>query len=76
MNFRKLVIVLALAAVFPAAQWLMAQGRGARGSSEQTAPAQPRPEPARHLLFIATPGDNGTDNQSGVCSTPIISIVL
>src|SRR4030095_15225712 len=26
----------------------------------------PRPEPDRHLVYIATPGDNGTDNQSGV----------
>ena len=26
----------------------------------------PRPEQIRHLVFIATPGDNGTDNQSGV----------
>ena len=23
-------------------------------------------EPIRHLVYIATPGDNGTDNQSGV----------
>src|SRR5882724_10451723 len=23
-------------------------------------------EPVRHLVYIATPGDNGTDNQSGV----------
>ena len=23
-------------------------------------------DPARHLVYIATPGDNGTDNQSGV----------
>src|SRR4026207_1071989 len=34
--------------------------------------AQPRPmrtgpdEEVRHLVYIATPGDNGTDNQSGV----------
>src|SRR5258706_5279691 len=34
--------------------------------SAQSTPAQPRPEPARHLVYIATPGDNGTDNQSGV----------
>ena len=26
----------------------------------------PRAEQIRHLVFIATPGDNGTDNQSGV----------
>jgi len=26
----------------------------------------PRPEPDRHLVYIATPGDGGTDNQSGV----------
>jgi WD40 repeat protein len=35
-------------------------GRGGRGGG---APAE---SPARHLLYIATPGDNGTDNQSGV----------
>jgi hypothetical protein len=28
--------------------------------------AGPRPEPDRHLVYIATPGDGGTDNQSGV----------
>jgi hypothetical protein len=26
----------------------------------------PRSEPVRHLVYIATPGDNGTDNQSGI----------
>ena len=25
-----------------------------------------RPEPLRHLLYIATPGDNGADGQSGI----------
>ena len=29
------------------------------------APRESAP-PVRHLVFIATPGDNGTDNQSGV----------
>jgi hypothetical protein len=30
------------------------------------APGAPRPDPIRHLVYIATPGDAGTDNQSGV----------
>jgi hypothetical protein len=27
---------------------------------------RPGPEPVRHLVYIGTPGDNGTDNQSGI----------
>ena len=34
--------------------------------SAQRGGAAPGPEPVRHLLYIGTPGDNGTDNQSGV----------
>ena len=34
--------------------------------SAQNNPARPRSEPVRHLVYIATPGDNGTDNQSGI----------
>ena len=34
--------------------------------SAQNNPRAPREAPARHLVYIATPGDNGTDNQSGV----------
>src|SRR6266850_4121011 len=34
--------------------------------SAQNNPAPPRSEPVRHLVYIATPGDNGTDNQSGI----------
>ena len=45
--------------------------RGRRGFDDDLRqrakrPAPPRPEPVRHLVYIATPGDNGTDNQSGV----------
>ncbi len=43
-------------AAVSAVSYVGAQNRG----------AQPLLEPARHLLYIATPGDNGTDNQSGV----------
>jgi len=32
--------------------------------SEQRAPRESTP--VRHLVYIATPGDNGTDNQSGI----------
>src|SRR5437762_10621411 len=34
--------------------------------SAQRNSAPPRSEPVRHLVYIATPGDNGTDNQSGI----------
>src|SRR5262245_25794595 len=34
--------------------------------SAQRAGGPPRSAPDRHLVYIATPGDNGTDNQSGV----------
>jgi hypothetical protein len=34
--------------------------------SAQTRTRAPREEPSRHLVYIATPGDNGTDNQSGI----------
>ncbi len=35
--------------------------------SAQNSPRAPRESaPVRHLVYIATPGDNGTDNQSGV----------
>ena len=35
--------------------------------SAQSNPRAPRDsEPVRHLIYIATPGDNGTDNQSGI----------
>jgi len=34
------------------------------GAQRNSAP--PRSEPVRHLVYVATPGDNGTDNQSGI----------
>src|SRR5579864_937137 len=34
--------------------------------SAQRGAGAPRSEPIRHLVYIATPGDDGTDNQSGV----------
>jgi hypothetical protein len=34
--------------------------------SAQRGGRAPTAEPIRHLLYIGTPGDNGTDNQSGV----------
>jgi hypothetical protein len=34
--------------------------------SAQRSAGPPRSEPIRHLVYIATPGDDGTDNQSGV----------
>jgi hypothetical protein len=34
--------------------------------SAQRGAGPPRSEPIRHLVYIATPGDDGTDNQSGV----------
>ena len=34
--------------------------------SAQRGAGAPAPDPVRHLVYIGTPGDNGTDNQSGV----------
>ena len=34
--------------------------------SAQRGAGATREEPIRHLVYVATPGDNGTDNQSGV----------
>ena len=34
--------------------------------SAQRGAGAAREEPIRHLVYVATPGDNGTDNQSGV----------
>src|SRR2546428_1933757 len=59
MYLRKLAIVLSLAAVFPAAQWLMAQGRGGQASATAAEPAR---QPGRggnaqrDLLYAAVPG--------------------
>ena len=59
MYLRKLAIVLSLAAVFPAAQWLMAQGRGGQASAPAAEPAR---QPGRggnaqrDLLYAAVPG--------------------
>jgi hypothetical protein len=35
-------------------------------AQERQRPARESSPPVRHLAYIATPGDNGTDNQSGV----------
>src|SRR5437762_9925457 len=35
-------------------------------SAQRNSPVPPDSEPVRHLVYIATPGDGGTDNQSGV----------
>src|SRR5881296_3681077 len=51
MLLRKLAIVLGLAAVFPAAQWLMAQAPAA-----QSAARAARASAARDLLYAAVPG--------------------
>ena len=59
-------------AVVSAVTYVSAQrGAGAPGApGAQGAPQRgggaPRGEPIRHLVYIATPGDGGTDNQSGV----------
>src|SRR5262245_14364066 len=57
MHLRKLAIVLSLAAVFPAAQWLMAQGRGGQTVAPAAEPARGRGANAqRDLLYAAVPG--------------------
>src|SRR6476661_589122 len=35
-------------------------------SAQNNPRVRPDSEPVRHLVYIATPGDNGTDNQSGI----------
>jgi len=58
----RLAITCAVAVV-SAVTYVSAQ----RGAAPAGAPQRaPRVEQIRHLVFIATPGDNGTDNQSGV----------
>jgi hypothetical protein len=57
-------------AVVSAVTYVSAQ-RGAPGApaapgGPQRGGGVPRGEQIRHLVYIATPGDNGTDNQSGV----------
>ena len=47
----------AIAVLFAAIAYVGAQ-------TNQRAPRESVPE--RHLVYIATPGDNGTDNQSGI----------
>jgi hypothetical protein len=57
-------------AVISAMTFVSAQRGGAPGGApaagQQRGPGAPRGEQIRHLVYIATPGDNGTDNQSGV----------
>src|SRR5438477_8822001 len=52
-------------AVVSAMTYVSAQGRQGNPGAEgrQGGPRGPRD---RHLVYIATPGDDGTDNQSGV----------
>src|SRR3989442_15949593 len=60
MYLRKLAIVLSLAAVFPAAQWLMAKGGGGQASAPAAAPARGQlgrgGNPQGDLLYAAVPG--------------------
>src|SRR6187401_2314732 len=65
--------VLAMAcavAVVSAVTYVGAQRGAGAPAGEQGAPQRgggaPRGEQIRHLVYIATPGDGGTDNQSGV----------
>jgi hypothetical protein len=43
-----------------------AQNNGARNAAPAAGALQPFQMPPRHLLYIATPGDEGADDQSGV----------
>ena len=50
-----------------AAMWAVVVASAAYVSAQNNARAQRESAPpVRHLVYIATPGDNGTDNQSGV----------
>jgi hypothetical protein len=69
-RLRTSVLAMACAvAVLLAMTYVSAQRGGAPGGAPagaQRGPGVPRGEQVRHLVYIATPGDNGTDNQSGV----------
>jgi len=69
-RLRTSVLAMACAvAVISAMTLVSAQRGGAPGGAPagaQRGPGMPRGEQIRHLVYIATPGDNGTDNQSGV----------
>jgi hypothetical protein len=57
MQMRKLAVVLILAGVFPAAQWLIAQGRGGQVPvAADSAPGQRGANAQRDLLYAAVPG--------------------
>src|SRR5690242_1780556 len=54
-------------AVISAVTYVDAQrGAGGRGGAGRGAGAPAEARGLRHLVYIATPGDNGTDNQSGI----------
>ena len=66
-----LAMACAVAAISAVTYVSAQRGAGAPGApNAQGAPQRgggaPRGERIRHLVYIATPGDNGTDNQSGV----------
>src|ERR1043165_1454539 len=69
-RLRTSVLAMACAvAVISAMTFVSAQRGGAPGGAPagaQRGPGAPRGEQIRHLVYLATPGDNGTDNQSGV----------
>jgi glutamine cyclotransferase len=57
MQMRKLAVMLILAGVFPAAQWLIAQGRGGQVPvAADSAPGQRGANAQRDLLYAAVPG--------------------
>ncbi|HKD46407.1 MAG TPA: hypothetical protein VKB67_01855, partial [Rhizomicrobium sp.] len=73
MQIRKALLATAsLAIVALVAGSVSAQDSGARNPGQAARPAAgdagivPYQSPPRHLIYIATPGDEGADDQSGV----------
>ena len=51
--------------IISAVTYVDAQRRAGRGAGPGGAPSESRRGGLRHRVYIATPGDGGTDNQSG-----------
>jgi outer membrane protein assembly factor BamB len=72
MGIRKALLTTActsLALYYSAVAWAQnapPQGRPLRSPGSYQQNAAQRPAPIRHLLYVATPGDNGADDQSGI----------
>ncbi len=66
MKIRNVLLATASAALLASVASSVVAQEGARPAPAPGAPVQTYKEPAKHLLYIATPGDGGADGQSGV----------